>query len=78
MKSSVRGYFIRVGSIADLTEEHRISSVEVDLDIVSPAEPARIAALAAQAEEMCYVMQAIKNPVEARLQVTLNTQPLPS
>ena len=44
----------------------------MNLEIESDAGENAIAELAWLAEDMCYVMQAVKNPVEAKLNLTLN------
>lgn len=72
----MKGYFARTGSIAERTEQHRASSVEVNLEIESDARESAIAELAWLAEDMCYVMQAVQNPVEAKLKVSLNGRPV--
>jgi organic hydroperoxide reductase OsmC/OhrA len=70
----VKGYFARSGSIVERTEQHRTSGLEVNIEIVSDADAEAIEELAWLAEDMCYVMQAIKNPVEAKLNLTVNGQ----
>ena len=72
----MKGYFARTGSIAERTEQHRASSIEVNLEIESEAGEHAIEELVWLAEDMCYVMQAIQNPVEAKLNVTLNGSPV--
>jgi organic hydroperoxide reductase OsmC/OhrA len=73
----VKGYFARTGSIAERTEQHRASTIEVNLEIESDAGENAISELVWLAEDMCYVMQAVKAPVEAKLNVSLNGTPLP-
>jgi organic hydroperoxide reductase OsmC/OhrA len=75
-RAEVKGYFARSGSIAERTEQHRASSVEVNLEIESDAGENAIEELVWLAEDMCYVMQAVKAPVEATLNVSLNGRPL--
>ena len=70
----MRGYFTRSGSILERTESHRSAGLEVSLDIESPAGADTIAELVWLAEDMCFVMQALKNPVETKLEITLNGQ----
>lgn len=72
----MKGYFTRDGSIAEYTEQHRTAGIEVELEIHSSAAEKTIAELAWLAEDMCFVMQAIKNPVEAKLSLTLNGRPV--
>lgn len=77
-KASVRGYFTRTGSIIEHTEQHRSSGIEVNLEIESRASEKAIAELVWLAEDMCFVMQAVKHPVEAKLNVSLNGKALPA
>ena len=48
----------------------------MELDIHSAADADTIAELAWLAEDMCFVMQAVKHPVAATLKVSLNGAPL--
>ena len=75
-RAEVKGYFARSGSIAERTEQHRASAVEVNLEIESDAREDAIAELAWLAEDMCYVMQAVRAPVEAKLNLSLNGRPV--
>ena len=76
-KAEVKGYFARTGSIAEKTEQHRASTIEVNLEVESDAREETVSELVWLAEDMCYVMQAVKAPVEAKLNVSLNGRVLP-
>jgi organic hydroperoxide reductase OsmC/OhrA len=56
------------------TEQHRTVGLEVNLEIVAESDAETIEELAWLAEDMCYVMQAVKNPVEAKLNLTVKGQ----
>ena len=73
----MRGYFTRQGSIEERTRSQRSAGLEVSLDIRSRAEAKTIAELVWLAEDMCFVMQALKNPVATKLELTLNGENVP-
>ena len=74
----MRGYFTRSGSIIEYSEQHRAAGIEVNLEIQSAAGEKAVSELVWLAEDMCFVMQAVKHPVEAKLNVSLTGRALPA
>lgn len=72
----VTGYLGVEGSVDEGTAFHTITGVDVELNIDSDAPPDQIAELVRRAEAMCFVTQAIRTPVDMRLNVSHNQQPL--
>ena len=64
------------GSILAGTAEHRLVSIETNLVIESDQEPDVIAAAVEQAERMCFVLDAIRQPHEVTHHTSLNGTPL--
>ena len=64
------------GSILAGTAEHRLVSIETHLAIESDQEPDVIAAAVDQAERMCFVLDAIRQPHEVAHRTSLNGTPL--
>jgi uncharacterized OsmC-like protein len=75
--ASIAGRLARSGAIEEGTAHHGVESVEIELRIDSDAPKEQIAELARRSEDMCFVSQAIRNPVETTLLVQHNSQPLP-
>ena len=68
--------FEATGSILAGTAGHRLLDIDCALEITSPAPSEHIASLIAQAEQMCFVLDAIERPHEVRRRVNLNGVPL--
>ncbi|MBI4299066.1 MAG: OsmC family protein [Chloroflexi bacterium] len=77
-KAKVNGTFSRRGSILAGTAKSGMEEVEVVLEIHSPAPREQVAQLIRMAEATCFTIQALRNPVESKLVVFLNGEPLPS
>lgn len=73
----VRGQFAREGSILANTIHGSCREVAVELEIESPAGHDQIAQLIRNAENSCYVMQTIANPVPTRLTARHNNEVVP-
>lgn len=72
----VQSRFRTDGSVLKETIQGSTHGFEVKIEVESDAPPDRVAALVRNAEDGCFVMQAIKNPTEIAHSVTLNGQPL--
>ena len=68
--------FEATGSMLAGTAQHRLLDIDTALEITSAAPPEDIASLVAQAERMCFVLDAIQRPHEVRRRVMLNGEPL--
>jgi hypothetical protein len=64
------------GSVLAGTVHAACLGIESRLELESDEPPERVAALVRQAENGCYTMQALLNPVDYRRGVTLNGTPL--
>lgn len=71
-KIVVRSRFRTEGSVLRETVKGSTHGFEMDIEVMSDDPPDRVAAVVRNAEEGCYVMQAIKNPTEVTRSVTLN------
>jgi hypothetical protein len=69
---TVSAAFTMRGSIIAGTAEHRLASLETALALDSTADAAAVRALVAQAERMCFVLDAIGRPHAVARRVTLN------
>jgi hypothetical protein len=65
------------GSVLQGTVQAACLGFESHLEVESDEPPERVAALVRQAENGCYTMQALVNPVPFERTVTLNDAPLP-
>jgi hypothetical protein len=79
MKIDVRKAHVRVvmrnkqeGSVLQGSVQATCLGFETHLDVESDEPPDRVAALVRQAENGCYTMQALINPVPFERRVTLN------
>lgn len=72
----VRSRFRTDGSVLKETIKGSTQGFEIDIEVESEDSPERVAALVRNAEDGCFVMQAIKNPTEVKKNVTLNGAPL--
>jgi uncharacterized OsmC-like protein len=72
----VTGYLGSEGDVADGTSVHTVTGIDVEMNIDSDAPARQIAELVRRAENMCYVTQAIKAPIEPKLSVTHNQVPI--
>ncbi len=70
--ATVTGRLGRNGSIEDGTARNGVTSVEIEVNVESPADASVVKELVRRSEDMCYVTQAVRQPVEASLQTTLN------
>lgn len=68
----VRSRFRTDGSVLRETIKGSTHGFELDIAVESDAPPERVAAVVRNAEDGCFVMQAIKNPTEVTKTVTLN------
>jgi uncharacterized OsmC-like protein len=74
----VTGYLGVEGSVDEGTAFHTISGIDVELNIDTDAPAEQVAELVRRAEAMCFVTQAVRAPVDMRLKVSHNQQPLES
>jgi organic hydroperoxide reductase OsmC/OhrA len=63
-RAKVRAWFQREGAILNNTIRSSCTRVEIELRIDSPADRSRVAMLIRNAEQSCYVAQAIRQPAE--------------
>lgn len=70
--------FVMSGSILAGTADHRLESIETELDITADADPEKFAAVVDQAERMCFVLDALQRTHSVARTATLNGQGLPS
>ena len=64
--------FTRKGSLLEYTVEGGCERVDLQLEVDSPEEPARIAGLLRNAEAGCYVIQSLRNPTPVNATFALN------
>lgn len=64
------------GSILADTVSHRIAGISTTLRIDSPAEPEAIQKALATSERMCFVVEALRQPLALEQVLVLNGQPL--
>ena len=64
--------FEQTGSIGAGNATSRLVDVETKLELESSADEAVVAAVVAQAEKMCFLMDAIRNPRTVTATATLN------
>ncbi len=72
----VRSRFRTEGSVLQETIQGHTEGFEMDIAVESGDPPERVAAVVRNAEDGCYVMQAIRNPMEVTRSVSLNGQPI--
>jgi hypothetical protein len=84
MKVEIRKARVRVvmrnkqeGSVLEGTVHAACLGFETHLEVESDEAPDRVSALVRQAENGCYTMQALLNPVPFERTVTVNGAPLP-
>ena len=65
------------GSVLQETVKTNCLGIETRLELESDESPERIAALVRNAENGCFTMQALMNPVPITSTVSLNGMPLP-
>ena len=65
------------GSVVQGTVKTRCLGIETRLELESDEPPERVAALVRNAENGCFTMQALMNPVPIASTVNLNGAPLP-
>ena len=70
----VTARFSREGSVLAHTIQTQCDGIETRLEVESPEEPTRVAAVLRNAEDGCYVMQSLIKPVPVQTSVTLNGQ----
>ena len=66
--------FVREGSVLAETLQTRSEGVDIRLDVESTEEPARVAAVLRNAEQGCFVIQAVKQPTPVNSTMSLNGQ----
>lgn len=64
------------GSVLKETVKGGTQGFEVEIEVESDDPPERVAAMVRNAEDGCFVMQAIKNPTEVRTSYTLDGEPI--
>ena len=64
--------FAREGSVMAETLQTRAEGVDVRLEVESPEEPAKVAGVLRNAEQGCFVMQAVKQPTPVNSTMSLN------
>ena len=64
------------GSVLQDTAKVSCLGIETRLDVESDESPERVARLVRAAENGCFTMQALLNPVEVSSSTTLNGEPL--
>lgn len=64
--------FEQTGSIGAGNASSRLVDVQTKLELESGADEAVVAAVVAQAEKMCFVLDAIRNPRTVNASVALN------
>jgi uncharacterized OsmC-like protein len=64
--------FYRTGAILDESIEAHTQGVDVHLEVDSPADRDRVAAVIRNAEQGCYVMQSLKKPVDVQATFEVN------
>jgi hypothetical protein len=73
---SVKGRFATEGSVLAETVRSRPVGFETRLEIESPEATAQVASLVRSAENSCYVLQSLLDPVPVERSVVLNGAPL--
>ncbi len=68
--------FDQIGSIKAGTVQSRLLGVETELDISSSAPDDEVRELVRIAENMCFMMDAIREPHAVEASTTLNGEPL--
>ena len=64
--------FVREGSVLAQTIQTRSEGLDVRLEVESPEEPARVAGVLRNAEQGCFVMQAVAQPTPMSSTMLLN------
>jgi hypothetical protein len=75
-RAQVTGRFAREGSVLAQTVRAQCLGIEVRLEVESPEAPQRVAGVLRNAENGCYVIQALVDPVPVQSIMVLNGQPL--
>jgi len=75
-RAYITGRFITEGSALAGTIRARCLGVEARLEVESPEQPVRVAAVVRTAERGCYVLQSLLEPVPVQRTATLNGEPL--
>ncbi|MEM9465618.1 MAG: hypothetical protein AAGA90_09600 [Actinomycetota bacterium] len=68
--------FDQIGSMKAGTVKSRLLDIETVLDIESPAPTAEVRELVAIAENMCFMIDTIREPHDVRSTTTLNGERL--
>ena len=68
--------FEQTGSIGAGNASSRLIDVDTQLELASSADAAVVAAVVAQAERMCFLMDAIRSPRSVNATATLNGEAL--
>ena len=68
--------FEQTGSIGAGDAASRLVDVQTKLELEANADEAAVAAVVDQAERMCFLMDAIRNPRSVNATATLNGAPL--
>ena len=76
MRMRVRARYRVTGSVLNDTVMASMVGAETTLEIDSPAPPTQVAKVVRNAEQGCFVMQALLQPVPITSQTVLNGQPL--
>ena len=76
MTMHVTARFRVKGSVLNDTIEGRMLGAETTLEVDSPDPPERVAKVVRNAEQGCFVLQALQNPVPVTARTMLNGAPL--
>ena len=76
MTMHVKASFRVTGSVLEDTIEGEMLGAETRLELESPDPPERVARVVRNAEQGCFVMQALLRPVPVTAQTILNRDPL--
>ena len=76
MRMRVRARYRVTGSVLQDTVQAEMVGAEAVLELESPDAPERVARVIRNAEQSCFVMQALLRPVPVASSTVLNGEPL--
>jgi hypothetical protein len=71
-----RGRFMTTGSALAGTIEGSCIDMDMNVDVESPADRSVVVHVIRQAEAGCYAMQALRQPTDVAVTMTLNGKPV--
>jgi hypothetical protein len=74
-RMTIRASYVREGSVITETAWSSCEGFTTELQIESDAPPEQVAKLIRMAEQTCFAMSAIKNPVPCELVAVVNGEP---